>query len=260
MPHWRSLSKSLLLTANALSSRLMCSVNYQVLVRGWLGSISLRAIETYGIWWEENFLQELEVSKNTMIANSSQDAKFKKQLDGGTNCAGKSNSTCTVLSQHLQIGRWVEFSPVEKQKASAPLRCCCLCAAHRGLINELFKRVAITLQPRRAASFCSTNWRAGAVLTLPLAWLAWELQHPKASLVGRLCCKPHLLQEGTEDALEGSSWEPGAVFSHLPSHQVTLTELAAGGRAQPLCLYPGRLKRALTLSPSLFLFPFYGSR
>lgn len=177
----------------------MCFVNYQVLVRGWLGSVSPRATETYGIWWEENFIKEPEVSKNTMIANSSQDAKFKKQLDGGTNCAGKSNSVCTVLSQQLQIGRWVEFSPVEKEKARRLLPLynpASLRGAHRGLVNEVFKRVAIILQPRRAGSFCSTNWSTGAVLTLAWAWLAWELQ-PAASqtsaLMGRLCCKPHLL-------------------------------------------------------------------
>lgn len=122
----------------------------------------------------------------------------------------------------------------EKHRGSCPCKTLPVSGAHRGLINEVFKRVAITPQPRRAASFCSTNWSTGAVLTLPLAGLAWELQHPKPGTFWAGCAANPICCPGREqDPLEGSLREPREVLSHLPSHQGTLTELPGGDRHSP---------------------------
>lgn len=74
--------------------------------------------------------------------------------------------------------------------------------------------------PGEQPSFCSTNWSTGALLTLPLAWLAWE-QQPAASqtsnLLGRLCCKPHLLPwKGTRIAWKDPSESLGLFYLTFP--------------------------------------------
>lgn len=93
-----------------------------------------------------------------------------------------------------------------KHRGSCPCKTLPVSGAHRGLINEVFKRVAITPQPRRAASFCSTNWSTGAVLTLPLAGLAWEL-HPKPGTFWARCAANPICCPGRERIPWKDLWE-----------------------------------------------------